>query len=112
MPESLASPGQSVSSAASLKSSSGLAGVPPSGSWSAGSAADAVADVGGLGRVDHPNNLQLDARRQHLEQPTASTEQHRDLVDLQLVQHTGLKRPLRRIGAMHHHVAIAGGSLG
>jgi hypothetical protein len=28
-----------------------------------GSATDAVADVGGLGRVDHANDLQLDLRR-------------------------------------------------
>ena len=46
----------------------------------------------GLRRVDHPNDLQLDARRQQLEQPTASAEQHWDLVDLQLIQHTGLQR--------------------
>ncbi len=57
----------------------------PRGRWSTCSATDAVADVCGLRRVDHPNDLQLDARRQHLEQPTATTEQHRDLVDLQLV---------------------------
>ena len=56
---------------------------------STGSAADAVADVGGLWCVDHPNDLQLDARPQHLEQPTTATEQHWDLVDLQLVQHAG-----------------------
>jgi hypothetical protein len=61
----------------------------------AGSATDAVADVGGIRRVDHPNDLQLDTRRQHLEQPTATAEQHRDLVNLQLVQHTGFERPLR-----------------
>src|SRR3712207_3135561 len=34
---------------------------------STGSAAHAVADVGGLRCVDHPDDLQLDARRQHLE---------------------------------------------
>ena len=32
-----------------------------------GSATDAVADVCGLRRVDHADDLQLDARRQHLE---------------------------------------------
>ena len=46
------------------------------GRWSIGSATDAVADVCGLRRVDHPNNLQLEAHRQHLEQPTVTTEQH------------------------------------
>src|SRR5580658_3931155 len=62
-----------------------------------GSATDAVAAVCGLRRVDHPDDLQLDARRQHLEQPSADTEQHRDLVDLQLVQHAGLERALGRV---------------
>ena len=46
-----------------------------------------------------------------VEQPTATTEQHRDLVDLQLVQHTGLERPLRRVRAVHHHVPVPGGGL-
>ena len=53
--------------------------------WSTGSATDTVADVGGVRRVDHSNDFQLDSRRQHLEQPTPTTEQHRDLADLQLV---------------------------
>src|SRR5215203_1498358 len=47
---------------------------------STGSATDAVAQVCGLRRVDHPNDLQLHARRQHLELPTATPEQHRDLM--------------------------------
>ena len=59
---------------------------PPRGRWSTGLTADAVADVCGRRRVDHPHDLQLNARRQHLEQPAASTEQHRDLMDLHLVQ--------------------------
>ena len=71
----------------------------PAGGGPPGSAADAVADVGGLRRVDHPGDLQLDPRRQGIEQPEALAEQHRDLVDLQLVQHTGLERPLRRVRA-------------
>ena len=32
-------------------------------------------------------------------------------MDLQLVQHTGLERPLRRVRAMHQHVPAAGGGL-
>jgi hypothetical protein len=28
--------------------------------------------------IDHPNDLQLDPRQQHLEQPTVTTEQQRD----------------------------------
>jgi hypothetical protein len=47
---------------------------------STGSATDAVAQVCGLRRVDHPNDLQLHARRQHLELSTATPEQHRDLM--------------------------------
>jgi len=39
-----------------------------------GSATDAVADVGSLRCVDHPNDLQLHARRQQIEQPTTTTE--------------------------------------
>ena len=38
-------------------------------------------------------------------------EQHRDLVDLHLIQHPGLERPLRRVRAPHLHVAVAGSSL-
>jgi hypothetical protein len=52
-----------------------------------------------------------DARRQHLEQPTATTEQRRDLVKYQLVQHTGLERPLRCVRALHHHVPVPDGGL-
>ena len=71
----------------------------PAGGGPPGSAADAVADVGGLRRVDHPGDLQLDVRRQGVEQPEPLTEQHRELVNLQLVQHSGLQRPLRRVRA-------------
>jgi hypothetical protein len=75
-------------------------------------ASDAVADVSGLRRVDHPNDLQLDVRRQHLEEPSATTEEHRHLMALQLVQHPGFQRPLCRVRAMHQHVARASGGLG
>src|SRR5262249_16151949 len=67
---------------------------PTAQGWRAnGSAPDAGADVGRLRRVDRPNDLQLDARRQDVEQPAATTEQHRDQVDLQLVQHPGSPPP-------------------
>jgi hypothetical protein len=56
------------------------------------SATNTVADVGGLWRVNHPHNLQFDARRQHVEQSTSAAEQQRDLTDLQLIQHPGLER--------------------
>src|ERR1700722_15572 len=41
----------------------------PGGCGPPGSAPDAVTDVRGLRRVDHPDDLQLDVRRQHVEQP-------------------------------------------
>ena len=66
-----------------------------------GSATDAVADVGGLRCVDHPDYVQLDGRRQDVEHPESLAQQHRDLVDLHLVQHPGLQRPLRRVRAVH-----------
>ena len=42
----------------------------------------------------------------------ATPEQHRYLMDLQLVQHTGLERALRGVRAMHRHVPVPGGGLG
>src|SRR5688572_9594102 len=71
-----------------------------------GSATDAVADVRCLRRVDHPHDLQLDQRRQHVEQPAPLAEQHRDLMDLHLIQHPCLERPLRRVRATHLHVPV------
>ena len=53
-------------------------------------ATDAVANVRGVGRVDHPNDLQFDARPQSIKQPAIATEQHRNLVNLQFVQNAGL----------------------
>src|SRR5918994_2693469 len=53
------------------------------GCRSTGSATDAVADMGGLRGVDHPDDLQFDPRRQDVEQPTTTAKQHRDLMDLQ-----------------------------
>jgi hypothetical protein len=41
----------------------------------------------------------------------ARAEEHGDLMDLQLVEHAGLERPLRRIPAEHNDVALAGGGL-
>src|ERR1700729_3198955 len=55
----------------------------PGGCGPPGSPTDAVTDVRGLRRVDHPGDLQLDVRRQHVEQPEPLAEHHRDLVDLQ-----------------------------
>jgi hypothetical protein len=54
---------------------------------------------------------QLHSGRQHLELSTPPTEQHRDLVDLQLIEHARLKRRLCRIRAMYQHVAVTRGGL-
>src|ERR1700730_16200989 len=75
------------------------------------SATDTVTDVGGVRGVDHANDLQLDPRRQQFEESAAATEQHRDLVNLQLVEHTRLEGLLRRIPTMNQHVAVTCGSL-
>jgi hypothetical protein len=69
-------------------------------------APDAIADVGGLRGVDHPHDLQRDARRQHVEQSSTSAEEHRDLMDLQLVEHPSFERSLRRRRSMYQHVAV------
>ena len=65
-----------------------------------------VADMSGDWSGDDPNDLQLDARRQHCKPPTATTEQHRNLVDLQLIQYAGLKRSPCRVRAMHQQIAL------
>ena len=70
-----------------------------------------VADMSGDWRVDDPHDLQIDARRQHCRQPTATTEQHRNLVDLQLIQYAGLKRSPCRVRAMHQQIALPHGFL-
>jgi hypothetical protein len=62
---------------------------------------DAGAEVGGPGvsitwRISN-SMPEGNASKQAL----TDTEQHRDLVDLQLVQDTGLERPVRRVGAVH-----------
>ena len=54
----------------------------------------AVSDVCSLRGVDHSNNLQLNPRRQQVKKTSPTAEQHRDLVDLQLVEDTCGKRCL------------------
>ena len=39
------------------------------------------------------------------------TEQHRNLMDMQLVQQASLQRPLRGVGTMHEHSPVPGCSL-
>ena len=47
-----------------------------------------------------------------VEQAPALPEQHGDHVQLDLVEHAGPQRVLRGVGAVHHHVAVAGGGPG
>ena len=72
---------------------------------------DAVADVSGRRGVDHPDDIQLDLGRQHVEQPSTPAEQHRDQVDLHLVEHAGRNRLLGDGAAAHLHVQVAGSGL-
>src|SRR5438552_1303527 len=51
-----------------------------------GSLAHVVADVGRLGSVDHLADVELDERGEHVEETATSAQQHRDLVDLDLVE--------------------------
>ncbi len=69
----------------------------PNGRWAggrggppAGSAAYAVVEVSGLGRVHDLDNVQLDPGRQDVEHASALAEENRDLGDHQLVQYAGL----------------------
>jgi hypothetical protein len=52
------------------------------------------------------NDLQLDPGRQHVEYAAATTEQHRDLVNLQLIERVFLKRRLCPIRTMDQHAAV------
>jgi len=67
---------------------------------------NAVSDVCGLRGVDHPNDLQLNPFRQQFEKAAPSAKQHRDLVDLQVIENASRKRCLCRIGAMDQDVAV------
>jgi hypothetical protein len=67
--------------------------------------------VRGFRGVDHSNDYQLDPRRQHFEQSSPAAEQHRNLVDLQLVENACHKCGLRRVSAMDQNVAVTCGSL-
>jgi hypothetical protein len=49
-----------------------------------------VANVCGIRSVDYSNDLQLDPFRQHVKESTPAAEEHRDLVNLQLVEHARL----------------------
>src|SRR5262245_23527935 len=61
------------------------------------SSANAIANVRGHRCVNHANDLQFDSRTQRLEHSTSTAKQHRNLVYLQLIQHTCLERALRRV---------------
>src|SRR5215472_8167774 len=91
-----------------------LSGRAPSGlaCGGVGSVVDAVADVGRLRGIDHPDDVQLDQGRQLVEQAAAAAEQDGDLVDLDFVQHPHGERLLRGVPALHVHVPAGGGGLG
>jgi hypothetical protein len=75
--------------------------------------AHAIAQVRNARSVDHARELQLDVLgAEPVEQQAAVAQQHRDLVDLQLVEHARPERELRRPGAMDQHVPVARGRLG
>src|SRR5262245_52288572 len=73
--------------------------------------AHAVPEVGGLGPVDDADDLELDLPRQLLEEPPAAAEQHRNLMDLDLVEHTGLQCLAAGVAALYVDVPVAGGGL-
>src|SRR3954469_15848123 len=75
------------------------------------SAADAVADVGGLRGVDDADDVQGDERGQQVEESAAGTEEHWDVVDLHLVEHPCLDGALRDVSAAYLDVAVPGSGL-
>src|SRR3954467_11189654 len=61
--------------------------------------ANRVEEVGGAGGLDHVRLLQLDARRDPVEEADAAAEDDRDLVDEDLVEETGAEQLLDRLAA-------------
>src|SRR5262249_55682119 len=69
-----------------------------------------VAQVQYAGTLEDPDQVELDVIGAHVvEQPAAGAEQHRDLMDLEFVEHAGLEREFGQPRAVHHHVPVAGG---
>src|SRR4051794_15324123 len=77
-------------------------------------APDAVAQMGGTGlALERADALELDLLRSEVVEETAAlAEEHRDEMDLDLVEHAGGERELRDPGAMDQHVLVSGGPLG
>jgi hypothetical protein len=71
---------------------------------------DSVSDVGRLGGVDHPADVEFDERGENVEKAAAFAQEDRDLVDLDLVEDAGLKGSLCDVGATDLDI-LAGGSL-
>ena len=87
------------------------------GCWSTGSATDAVADVGGLRRVDHPNDLQLDARRQRsVDLPTTRRSRISRRTGPRPARTAGRappqRYPTRAAGRSRRHRGLSGSSFG
>ena len=69
--------------------------------------------MGDVGRLDDPGLLQLHARRDVVEQALAAAEDHRHLVDQQLVEEAGADQLLDRLAAAaDRDVLVAGGLAG
>ena len=65
------------------------------------------------GASKRADQVELDVlRREIVEQPPALAEQDGPQLDLDRVEHAGLQAFLRGVGAVQHHVAVAGGCFG
>ena len=72
---------------------------------------DALRGLHLLARGQPPDQVEVDAG-QVVEQPPSLPEQHRDDVQLQLVELPGPQERLRRPGPLHHDVGVPGGGAG
>ena len=71
-----------------------------------------VAQVGDAGGVDDAGQLELDvAPARCCEQRPPLAQEHRDQVDLELVEHARAQARLREVGAVDEHVASPAASL-
>jgi hypothetical protein len=64
------------------------------------------------GQWGEDSDLENPLRIEAVEQPASLSEQHRDDVELELIEDTGRQRELRDRGAVHRDLLVAGGLLG
>ena len=74
--------------------------------------ADPEAQVGHAGGVDHAGQFELGVLGEVSEQRSSRAQEHRDQVDLELVEHARAQARLRQVGAVDQHVRVACGPLG